>query len=108
MIAKLNCWEYKNCGREKGGLLENLLGECPVSTAMKHDGQNGGKGAGRVCWMVSSEEGVMPCGRQSCCACDFYNRVVYEEEESACHQYASLNSESINRLKILTSIPAND
>ncbi|MFQ6113174.1 MAG: two-CW domain-containing protein [bacterium] len=42
LLRKLNCWEYKNCGREKGGVLAEVLGECPVSTAMKFDGLNDG------------------------------------------------------------------
>jgi len=104
MIAKLNCWEYKNCGREKGGLLAELSGECPVSSTMKYDGQNGGKGAGRVCWMVPDSICAINNSRLSCCDCDFYNRVVYEEDESVCHQFASQNPESVNRLNTLSGI----
>jgi len=92
MTMKLNCWEFKNCGREKGGLMVELLGQCPVATAMKYDGHNGGIGAGRVCWMVASSHcGVNEGPSQqgcSCHECDFYHRVVYEEEEKICFRFS--------------------
>ena len=85
MSAKLNCWQFMNCGREKGGLLVDLNGECPVSTAMKYDGLNGGIGAGRACWMVpDSFCRLNQSGRarpSQCHNCEFYKRVVYEEDE---------------------------
>jgi hypothetical protein len=93
-MAKLNCWEFKNCGREKDGLLIDLLGECPVSTAFKFDGLNDGQGAGRACWMVENS-----CGRKSrradghqtpCCECEFYKRVLFEEEESTSFRFSSV------------------
>jgi len=59
---KLNCWEFKNCGREKGGLMVNSIGECPVASAMQYDGMNSGVAAGRVC--------------------EFYRRVVHEEADN--------------------------
>jgi len=90
-MSKLNCWEYKNCGREKGGLLVAALGECPVSSAMKYDGLNDGIGAGRACWMVEDSGCRTQPGatRTRCCDCDFYKRVVYEQEENTCFKFAS-------------------
>ncbi len=85
MHDKLNCWEFKNCGREKGGLLADTLGECPVATSMKHDGMNEGKAGGRVCWMVAAKDigGRLPisCRGGSCHQCDFYRRVNHEQAE---------------------------
>jgi hypothetical protein len=84
MTQKLNCWQYNNCGREAGGLLADVLGVCPVSLSMKHDGANGGQAAGRVCWRVSRasqrrEISATGLGKP-CHQCTFFIRVRYEEE----------------------------
>jgi len=85
MSQKLNCWEYKKCGREKGGLMVDILGECPATSTMKYDGHNDGIAAGRACWMVNSGGQSFKTGvpRTNCCLnCEFYKRVVFEEEEN--------------------------
>ncbi|MDF1544676.1 MAG: hypothetical protein P1R58_06190 [bacterium] len=90
MCKKLNCWEYKNCGREAGGLMADALGECPVSRAMKFDGLNGGKAAGRACWMVPNSACRLNRGRQripACHNCEFYKRVVREEADQVSFKY---------------------
>ena len=84
MTHKLNCWEFKNCGREPGGVLANQLGICPVAVLMKHDGDNGGRAAGRVCWNVPVAEDHGPmlksCADKACMLCSFYKRVQFEEQ----------------------------
>ena len=80
---RLNCWEYRLCGREHGGLMVSYLGECPVSTALKYDGLNSGLAAGRACWLVAEAICVAhrpdgPSGA-GCHDCEFYRRVVTEE-----------------------------
>ncbi|HWR83715.1 MAG TPA: hypothetical protein VN285_10455 [Candidatus Deferrimicrobium sp.] len=84
---KLNCWQFKNCGREKGGLAATLYGECPVSTAMELDGLNGGIGGGRACWMVPAAVCRQEKGRRGrghpCLVCEFYQRVIFEEGSNA-------------------------
>jgi len=91
-IRKLNCWEFKNCGREPGGLLTDQLGECPVARALRFDGLNGGIAAGRACWMMTGDK--LPCqagtgGRPvPCHACDFYRRVLFEEQGRAQFRFA--------------------
>lgn len=84
MCRKLNCWEFINCGREKGGIMVPYLGECPVPHEMKLDGLHDGIGAGRACWMVKETNCVMMKNKKnkSCFDCRFYKRVVYEEEEN--------------------------
>lgn len=62
MTNKLNCWEFKKCGREKNS-------DCPAIM----------KKAGKLCWMVA---GTM-CGGEvqgtfvekvgNCKKCDFYH-----------------------------------
>jgi hypothetical protein len=87
MPRKLNCWEFKNCGRERGGLLAEVLGECPVPKALKYDGLNDGQGAGRACWMVPNSAGrshLRPgCRANPCLECEFYQRVLFEEADDA-------------------------
>jgi hypothetical protein len=93
VARKLNCWEYKNCGREKGGLMVEALGECPVAAAMYLDGTNGGQAGGRSCWTVRN------CGCRllragigklnGCQNCEFYRRVCHEEETPARPQFSS-------------------
>ncbi|MBD3258086.1 hypothetical protein GF377_06600 [candidate division GN15 bacterium] len=94
MGGKLNCWEFKNCGRGKGGLMAHTLGTCPVAEAMECDGINGGIAAGRVCWTIRSS-GNRLCRRgigdkRTCLACDFYRRVMHEEADAACHRFKSV------------------
>ncbi|MBU8933048.1 MAG: hypothetical protein KOO62_03480 [candidate division Zixibacteria bacterium] len=99
MSAKLNCWQFMNCGCEKDGLLVDLKGECPVSTAMKYDGLNGGIGAGRACWMVpdsicrlNQTAGGRPC---QCHSCEFYQRVVYEEDKQVRFRFSGKKTPSV-------------
>lgn len=86
MCKKLNCWEYMNCGMEPGGLFAKNYGPCPIPQMMRHDGVNGGRGAGRVCWEVmpgKSGDNSISCRnrRSNCNDCKFYLRVHSEEEE---------------------------
>jgi len=86
MERLLNCWEYKNCGRERGGLMVHLLGECPVSTARAFDGTNGGIAGGRSCWMVRDSNRLTRlqiCCGNSCNTCEFYRRVRHEGQPAA-------------------------
>jgi len=86
MTRKLNCWEFRNCGMEPGGVFSKIHGACPVSLSMKHDGRNGGRAAGRVCWEIMDNPNKLQSepscrsNRIPCCQCSFYNRVNYEEE----------------------------
>ena len=73
--AKLNCWEFKKCGREPGG--ENTsVRVCPAAADSDLDGIHHGKNAGRSCWAIAStlcDEGT------DCMFCDFYKLVRQEE-----------------------------
>lgn len=74
----------------------DLLGECPVASAMHLDGVNDGIAAGRACWTIRS------CGNRlaragvhsgnSCHNCEFYRRVLHEEEAFAQHKLSSVLS----------------
>jgi hypothetical protein len=95
MTSKLNCWQFKNCGREPGGVMAEILGECPVAATMKYDGLNDGVGAGRACWMVPDsacrESRTQLTRVDPCHACEFYKRVVFEQEEATRFRFTSIS-----------------
>ncbi len=82
---KLNCWEFKKCGREPGGINAVEQGICPASTLTEFDCVNNGKNAGRICWMASGTlcsgitVGTFARNADSCMNCDFFARVSEEE-----------------------------
>lgn len=82
---KKNCWEFKNCGREPGGVKVVELGECPAAVSEEANGLNGGVKGGRICWAVSGtfcggkKQGTFAQKQASCMACEFYNLVTGEE-----------------------------
>ena len=85
-MNKKNCWEVKDCGRQPGGSKTNELGICPASIAKKCDGVNGGKNAGRYCWVVAGTfckgeiQGTFARKLGNCMSCPFYLQVEKEEE----------------------------
>ena len=46
-MSKMNCWKYKQCGREPEGINAFEFGVCPASVEASlnetHGGKNGGK-----------------------------------------------------------------
>lgn len=87
VMAKLNCWEVKLCGREPGGK-RNDLGICPASLEARLDGIHGGINAGRACWIVAGTlcgdkvQGTFAKKYDSCEQCDFFALVQGEEGSS--------------------------
>ena len=86
---KMNCWEWKKCGRQPGGAKIRDLGVCPASTATAHDGKNNGKNAGRYCWKVAGTlcngkvQGIYASRLKNCIiACEFYQKVKEEEGDN--------------------------
>jgi hypothetical protein len=84
-MPKQNCWEFKSCGREPGGIRANELGVCPASTALSSNGLNQGKNGGRICWAIAGTfcggrvQGSFAEKQLSCINCDFFKQVVQEE-----------------------------
>ncbi|MCI5208356.1 MAG: hypothetical protein D3910_06085 [Candidatus Electrothrix sp. ATG2] len=81
----LNCWEFKECGREPGGKNIFLYGVCTVAVASRFDGIHDGKNGGRCCWIVAyteNEGAGVPCsgGFDECRGCDFYKMVMQYSE----------------------------
>lgn len=83
--VKINCWEFKKCGREPGGINVGKLGECPVPKETSLNGLHGGVNAGRACWALAHKR----CGKgdsilkviKDCSKCDFHHMVMEEEQK---------------------------
>ncbi|MBU0673885.1 MAG: hypothetical protein KJ950_04510 [Proteobacteria bacterium] len=82
---KLNCWEFKKCGREPGGLKTAELGICPATTENRLDGVHSGENAGRACWVVAGTyckgevQGSFAKKYTNCSQCEFHQLVQQEE-----------------------------
>jgi hypothetical protein len=80
---KKNCWEFKGCGQERRGR-KNSLVKCPVPEMTSADGINGGKNAGRICWLIANTmckgdtESTFEAMIKTCGECDFYKLVKAE------------------------------
>ena len=84
-MGKVNCWEYKKCGREPDGVKVDKLGICPSSKEKVLDGTHDGKNAGRACWIVAGTmcggkpQGTFALKYNNCQKCDFYKTVKEDE-----------------------------
>lgn len=84
-MAKLNCWEFKKCGREEGGAKAGELGVCPAASLTCIDGTNRGKNGGRACWAIAGTlcggkvQGTFADKHMNCMECDFFEIVALDE-----------------------------
>ncbi|MFH1578272.1 MAG: two-CW domain-containing protein [Candidatus Omnitrophota bacterium] len=84
-MAKLNCWEFKKCGRQKNGAEVNELGVCLAATEVRLNGINNGKNGGRACWAIAGTlcggkvQGRYAFKMGNCMQCDVYKTVQQEE-----------------------------
>lgn len=84
-MAKPNCWEFKNCGREPGGNKTSELGICPAAAEISANGVNGGNCGGRACWAIAGTlcgnkvQGTFASKLANCLQCEFYRKVRDEE-----------------------------
>jgi hypothetical protein len=82
---KLNCWEFKKCGRQPGGEHVHDLGICPATEEKRLDGAHEGTNAGRACWVMAGTlckgevQGTFAQKYKNCEICDFYKMVKQEE-----------------------------
>lgn len=99
-MKKLNCWEYKKCGREPGGIKVHELGECPASKEENLTGIHDGEKAGRACWIIAGSmcggtvQGSFAQKYGNCVLCDFFKQV--KEEEGPDFQ---LSSEMLEKIR---------
>lgn len=83
--SKLNCWEFKKCGRQPQGSRVHELGLCPAPTEERLDGVHDGTNAGRSCWVIAGTmcggkvQGTFAEKFNNCEQCDFYAAVKKEE-----------------------------
>jgi hypothetical protein len=84
-MPKLNCWEFKKCGREPGGARVAEHGICPAAQEVRTHGINGGQNGGRACWALTGTlcggkvQGTFAMKLGNCMACEFYSLVATEE-----------------------------
>ena len=84
-MKRLNCWEFKKCGRQPGVEKVAELGICVSSVLCETNGINCGKNGGRVCWAVAGTlcggkvQGTFSAKLSSCLQCEFFKLVVKEE-----------------------------
>lgn len=69
----MNCWEFKKCGREKGGAKVGELGVCP---AYPQDGRRCAHIAGTLCGGKVS--GSVAMKLQDCLQCEFLKSPHYD------------------------------
>jgi hypothetical protein len=80
-----NCWEFKHCERQPGGLKTGELGNCPAAIEKRTDGLNHGENGGRCCWAVAGTfcggkvQGQFAAKLANCSVCEFYKMVQQEE-----------------------------
>ncbi len=85
MHQHLNCWEFKNCGRQPGGDKAAEFGVCPAAIDTRNNSKNKGKNAGRYCWRVAGTlcggklQGSFASKAMNCAVCDFFKEVKKEE-----------------------------
>ncbi len=89
ILAKVNCWEFKKCGREPGGAKVDQLGVCAAAAETRTDGVNGGKNGGRVCWAVTGTlcggkvQGTFARKLANCLLdCTFFKETMKEERKN--------------------------
>ena len=71
----MNCWEFKKCGREKGGAKAKELGVCP---AYPDHGKHCAQVAGTLCG--GQVQGTFAMKLLNCMKCEFYQSANYDKE----------------------------
>jgi len=83
-MSKINCWEYKKCGREVNGPRAFEMGPCPAATLIAADGFLEGHNGGRACSYITgtfcsdSVQGTHREKEKHCGDCDFYQLLKKE------------------------------
>ncbi|MBU0508719.1 hypothetical protein KKH27_07785 [bacterium] len=83
--SKINCWQFKRCGRQPGGSKAAEFGVCPAFIETRTHTINGGVNGGRACWAIAGTlcagkvQGTFALKIGDCTACSFYVLVTLEE-----------------------------
>lgn len=87
-MSRVNCWEFKQCGRQPGGAKAGELGGCPATECRGLHGIHGGVNAGRACWIVAGTlcggpvTGTFARELGNCWKCDFFASVKKRESDA--------------------------
>ena len=88
-MGAINCWQFKNCGREPDGAKTDSLGVCPAATLVVADGFLGGVNGGRACAYITGTfcggkiQGTHKDKEKHCGSCDFYKELKKEHGSGA-------------------------
>ena len=69
----MNCWEFKKCGREKGGAKVKEMGVCP---AYPNHGKHCARVVGTLCG--GQMQGSFAMKVANCMKCDYYLSAHYD------------------------------
>ncbi len=84
-MSRMNCWEFFECGREKGGKNEKEFGTCPAADNTDLNGINDGTNGGRACWAIAGTycrneiQGTYAQKLGDCLKCDFHTFVRQQQ-----------------------------
>ena len=87
-MAKQNCWQMLQCGRESGGARVAEMGVCPAAQSGLYEGVHHGNNRGRVCWQVpgtlcdSKVQGDFAHKAVKCTHCDVFLTIEREEGDT--------------------------
>lgn len=96
-MKKMNCWEYKRCGRGPNG-----KNDCPTGRDETLNGVHGGINAGRACWVVAGTgadavSGSYALSLRDCLRCGFFRLVESDQQGSE----AGFSATKLGMLKML-------
>ena len=80
----MNCWEFRDCGRQPGGSRVEELGVCPAAVFEPAEGFLGGSNGGRACAFVAGTlcddqiQGTYRDKSKNCWDCPFFRRLRAE------------------------------
>jgi len=84
-MVKVNCWQFKKCGRQPDGEKVAELGVCIAAIEDAAEGINRGIKGGRACWALAGTlcggqvQGTFASKLANCMQCEFYKLVLVEE-----------------------------
>jgi len=70
----MNCWEFRKCGRERGGDRADELGVCP---AYPDNGRSCARVSGTMCEGVVQGDFVLKF--PTCITCEYYKSAHYDK-----------------------------
>jgi len=82
-MPKVNCWEWKKCGRQEGGARVAELGVYPAASAERINGAHCGLNGGRACWALAGTlcggqvQGTFAAKLSNCMVCDFFGKYEF-------------------------------